>query len=55
MLILVGMIWLASKMGWFAPDLFWPVALLVAGISILTINVIRGGGSRDDVRPNKEV
>ena len=53
--ILVGMIWLAAKMGWFAPDLFWPVALLVAGIAILTLNIIRGGKSRNNGRPKKEV
>jgi len=42
MLILVGFIWLTSKMGWFNPDLFWPVATLVTGVLVLSFTLSRG-------------
>ena len=55
MLTLAGTIWLATKMGWVVPDLIWPAAVLAAGMAIVTLTLTRGGKSRNDDRPGREV
>jgi hypothetical protein len=42
MLILAGTLWLATRAGWFDPELFWPIALLVAGFAIIALTLARG-------------
>jgi hypothetical protein len=42
MLILTGTLWLTTRAGWFDPELFWPVALLVAGFAIIALTLARG-------------
>ena len=46
MLIIIGTIWLAAEMGWIIPDLFWPAAMLAAGIIVLALNLAGNGKSR---------
>ncbi len=55
MLILVGFLWLTSKMGWFNPELFWPVATLAAGVLVLALTLARQGRSRINPGQDKEV
>ncbi|HPA69702.1 MAG TPA: hypothetical protein PL067_09985 [Bacteroidales bacterium] len=55
MFTLIGAIWLAAEMGWIVPDLFWPVAFLAAGLTILALNFAKGGKPRNEKRPDKEV
>jgi hypothetical protein len=55
MLTLIGAIWLAAEMGWIVPDLFWPVALLGAGLVMLTISISRGRKHRNGKSTDKEV
>jgi len=42
MLILIGVFWLGSSMGWFDPELFWPVVFLAIGTSVLVLALTRG-------------
>jgi hypothetical protein len=42
MLVLAGAIWLATKTGWFNPELFWPVLSLVAGSTVILLSLARG-------------
>ena len=46
MLILAGTLWLATRAGWFDPELFWPIALLVAGFAIIALTLARGRNFR---------
>jgi hypothetical protein len=46
MLVLAGVIWLASRAGWFDPELFWPVAFLVAGFAVIALTLTRGKNRR---------
>ena len=55
MLIIIGTIWLAAEMGWIIPDLFWPAAMLAAGIAVLAFNLAGTGKSRFKDGENKEV
>ena len=55
MLILAGILWLASKMGWFNPELFWPSAILAVGVMIVAFTLTRGRRLRINHRQNKEV
>lgn len=41
-LILIGVFWLGSSMGWFDPELFWPVVFLAIGTSVLVLALTRG-------------
>ena len=41
MLVLAGAIWLATRAGWFDPELFWPVAFLAAGFAVIALNLVR--------------
>ncbi len=41
MLVLAGAIWLGTRAGWFAPELFWPVAFLAAGFAVIALNLLR--------------
>jgi hypothetical protein len=41
MLVLAGTIWLATRAGWFDPELFWPVAFLAAGFAVIALNLLR--------------
>jgi hypothetical protein len=41
MLVLAGAIWLATRAGWFDPELFWPVAFLAAGFAVIALNLLR--------------
>jgi hypothetical protein len=42
MLILAGTLWLATRAGWFDPELFWPVAFLAAGFAIIALTLAKG-------------
>lgn len=55
MLILVGFLWLTSKMGWFNPELFWPAIFLAAGVLMLVFTLARQGRSRINPGQDKEV
>lgn len=55
MLILIGTMWLAKKMDWFVPDLFWPVAFLSAGVAIVALVVVKGRKPRGNERQAKVV
>jgi len=54
MLILVGFLWLTSKMGWFNPELFWPAIFLAAGIFMLALSLTRERRFRMNNRQNNE-
>jgi len=54
MLILVGFLWLTSKMGWFNPELFWPAIFLAAGVLVLVFTLARQGRSRINPGQDKE-
>ena len=52
-LILAGTLWLATRAGWFDPELFWPVAFLAAGFAIITHTLARGRKFRTNRSQNQ--
>ena len=40
-LILIGVVWAGSRLGWFSEGLFWPAVVIVAGIVMLFGNIFK--------------
>jgi hypothetical protein len=51
MLVLAGAIWLATRAGWFDPELFWPVAFMVVGFALIALTL---AGKRNFRRNHKK-
>jgi hypothetical protein len=54
MLVLAGAIWLATRAGWFDPELFWPVAFLAAGFAVIALNLLRRRSFRTNHPQNSQ-
>lgn len=45
-LIIIGGLWIGSKLGFFNPAIFWPLAFIAIGIWIIVAALLRGKSGR---------
>jgi hypothetical protein len=45
-LIIIGGLWLGAKLGFFNPEIFWPLAFIAIGIWIIISSLLRGKSGR---------
>lgn len=45
-LIIIGVLWMGSKLGFFNPAIFWPLAFITIGIWIFVSSVLRDKKSK---------